>query len=130
MLTGDQVLDTLFTQTQFRRGYDEREVDDLLDAVVETLRAHEAGRHGDARLRAADVESARLTQTQFRRGYDEREIDEFLERVVATLRHHEGGRAAPTSTVPTARATAPVAAPSEKEPFGRRVVRLLRGESR
>ena len=46
MLTGDRVLATTFTQTQFSRGYDEREVDEFLDTVVVTLRAHEAGRGG------------------------------------------------------------------------------------
>lgn len=32
-----------FTQTSFRRGYDEREVDEFLDQVVETLRYYEQG---------------------------------------------------------------------------------------
>ncbi|WP_270889794.1 DivIVA domain-containing protein [Pedococcus sp. 5OH_020] len=32
-----------FTPTSFRRGYDEREVDDFLDQVVETLHYYEQG---------------------------------------------------------------------------------------
>ena len=37
-LTAEDVLNKTFTQTQFRRGYDEREVDDFLDEVVSELR--------------------------------------------------------------------------------------------
>ena len=37
-LTPEDVLNKTFTQTQFRRGYDEREVDDFLDDIVAALR--------------------------------------------------------------------------------------------
>jgi DivIVA domain-containing protein len=37
-LTPEDVLNKTFTQTQFRRGYDEREVDDFLDEVVAEMR--------------------------------------------------------------------------------------------
>jgi DivIVA domain-containing protein len=37
-LTAEDVLNKTFTQTQFRRGYDEREVDDFLDEVVAEMR--------------------------------------------------------------------------------------------
>ena len=37
-LTPEDVLDKNFTATQFRRGYDEQEVDDFLDEVVVELR--------------------------------------------------------------------------------------------
>ncbi|WP_048555621.1 DivIVA domain-containing protein, partial [Nostocoides japonicum] len=37
-LTPEDVLEKTFTQTQFRRGYDEREVDDFLDEVVAEMR--------------------------------------------------------------------------------------------
>ena len=43
MLTSDAVTKKNFTPTSFRRGYDEREVDDFLDQVVETLRYYEQG---------------------------------------------------------------------------------------
>jgi DivIVA domain-containing protein len=46
MLTPDNVLAKQFTSTQFRRGYNENEVDDFLDQVAaamrETVAAHEA----------------------------------------------------------------------------------------
>ena len=37
-LTPEDVLNKNFTPTQFRRGYDEREVDDFLDEVVGEMR--------------------------------------------------------------------------------------------
>ena len=37
-LTPEDVLNKTFTQTQFRRGYDEREVDDFLDEIVAEMR--------------------------------------------------------------------------------------------
>ena len=37
-LTPEDVLNKTFGTTQFRRGYDEREVDDFLDEIVATLR--------------------------------------------------------------------------------------------
>ncbi|WP_406829337.1 DivIVA domain-containing protein [Pedococcus sp. KACC 23699] len=43
MLTSDEVTNQRFTSTSFRRGYDEREVDEFLDTVVEALRYYEQG---------------------------------------------------------------------------------------
>src|SRR6476469_9037810 len=37
-LTPEDVLNKTFTQTPFRRGYDEREVDDFLDDIVAEMR--------------------------------------------------------------------------------------------
>jgi DivIVA domain-containing protein len=39
MLTPDEVVHKKFTQTQFRRGYSEMEVDDFLDVVAADLRS-------------------------------------------------------------------------------------------
>jgi DivIVA domain-containing protein len=43
MLTSKDVTKKNFTPTSMRRGYDEREVDDFLDEVAETLRYYEQG---------------------------------------------------------------------------------------
>ena len=43
MLTSRDVLNRSFTPTSFRHGYDEREVDEFLDQVVQTLRYYEQG---------------------------------------------------------------------------------------
>lgn len=43
MLTSRDVANHHFTTTALRRGYDEREVDEFLDQVIETLRYYEQG---------------------------------------------------------------------------------------
>jgi DivIVA domain-containing protein len=43
-LTPEDVLNKNFTPTQFRRGYDEREVDDFLDGLAAALDAASAPR--------------------------------------------------------------------------------------
>lgn len=43
MLTSRDVTRQNFTTTTMRRGYDEREVDDFLDLVIDTLRYYEQG---------------------------------------------------------------------------------------
>ena len=52
-LTPEDVLNKNFTATQFRRGYDEQEVDDFLDEVVAELR----------RLGGENAELARKAQS-------------------------------------------------------------------
>jgi DivIVA domain-containing protein len=92
LLTGEQVLNALFSQTQFRVGYDEREVDDLLDRAVSALRHHEAGRPvADAPLASSEVAAGRFSQTKWRRGYDQTEVDAFLENLMWSLQQHESG---------------------------------------
>ena len=44
-LSPEDVLNKTFTTTQFRRGYDEREVDDFLDDIVVEMRR--AAKEGD-----------------------------------------------------------------------------------
>ncbi len=92
ILRGDDVLNTTFTQTQFRRGYDEREVDDFLDRAVVALRHHESGRPvADAPLASSEVAAGRFSQTKWRRGYDQTEVDAFLENLMWSLQQHESG---------------------------------------
>jgi DivIVA domain-containing protein len=43
VLTSKDVTRQSFTTTSMRRGYDEREVDDFLDQVIDTLRYYEEG---------------------------------------------------------------------------------------
>ena len=104
ILRGDDVLNTTFTQTQFRRGYDEREVDDFLDRAVVALRHHESGLPvAEAPMSSRDVEGVRFTQTQLRRGYDEEEVDTLLADLAGTLAQHEaGGSAAGSATAAAA----------------------------
>jgi len=107
ILRGDDVLNTTFTQTQFRRGYDEREVDDFLDRAVVALRHHESGRPvAEAPMSSRDVEGGRFTQTQLRRGYDEEEVDTLLADLAGTLAQHESGGSAAGSAAEAAAAAA------------------------
>ena len=131
-MRADEVLQTTFTQTQFRRGYDEREVDVLLDDVVLALRHHEAGGSSDAApMRAEDVAHVRFTQTQYRRGYDEGEVDDLLDLVRQNLEACEKRQRTtlpPPSAPPPVSSTSP---PAEGQPgIGARALRWLRGDPR
>ncbi|MBM6402513.1 DivIVA domain-containing protein [Phycicoccus sonneratiae] len=138
MLTPEDVQNTHFTQTQFREGYDEREVDDLLDEVVATLR-HLDGSSATAPRRpltAAAVRDRRLSVTSFRRGYDVREVDALLARVADALAEREASRST-TATGKAASDSRPVtvdpafsATPGPREGLGARLLRVLRGDPR
>lgn len=139
-LRSEDVQNATFTQTQFRRGYDEREVDDFLDRATAALRHHERGLPASAApLSSQDVSGVRFTQTQFRRGYDEEEADTFLEDLARTLEQYERGGAAPA--VPGPPSPSPNVATSaprgheyeggilhEEESLGARLLRTLRGD--
>ncbi|PKW27651.1 DivIVA domain-containing protein [Phycicoccus duodecadis] len=131
MLTPEDVLNSHFTTTQLREGYDEREVDDFLDAVVASMRHHDgipAGRK-QRLVTAADVRAARFTTTRLRRGYEMSDVDALMDRVAAALDALESGRGA-TPTVGTGSGRAVPAVPGATEPLGRRLLRVLRGEPR
>jgi len=89
----DELRRARFTTTQFREGYEESAVDDLLDAVVAGLLDPDPGSDGDL---VAMVENARLPTTKARRGYAHGDVDALLDRVVTSL---GGARAAEPTTV-------------------------------
>ena len=91
MLSSKDVTNQAFTPTQFRPGYDEREVDEFLDQVVETLRYYERGGIPGPQAPATSAHVGTFTSTKYRRGYDDREVDEFLDKVVEALRYYEQG---------------------------------------
>ena len=123
MLTSKDVLNKTLTSTQFRDGYDEREVDDMLDKVVAALRYYEQGGRPGPQAPPSPARGHRFRSTKLRRGYDEREVDDFLDQVIETLRHSEqGGR-------PDLQAIAPAVGP-EPEALGQRALRWLRGDAR
>ena len=92
-LTANEVLDQKFQATKFREGYDQDQVDDFLDAVAATLRAHEHGETVTAKgaplLKARDVRAAIMKPVKYREGYDPRDVDPLLDRVVSTLNGYE-----------------------------------------
>ena len=63
ILTADDVLNKKFQATKFREGYDQDEVDDFLDDVVNTLRAVQ-GENDELRgkLAAAEARVAELSR--------------------------------------------------------------------
>nr|NLD39940.1 DivIVA domain-containing protein [Actinomycetales bacterium] len=63
LLSADDVLNKRFQPTKFREGYDQDEVDDFLDEVVNTLRAVEAENEDlKAKLQAAEERVAELSR--------------------------------------------------------------------
>ena len=57
-LTPEQVLNKHFQTTQFRKGYDERDVDDFLDEIVAEMRSLLAQRD-DYKQQLADCRAGR-----------------------------------------------------------------------
>ncbi|MET0787616.1 MAG: DivIVA domain-containing protein [Cellulomonas sp.] len=114
MLTSADVLNQKFAATKFREGYDQDEVDDFLDRVVETLKEREGVGHAANPVTAADLEAVRFQATKWREGYDQQEVDGFLDRVRQQLRDPAPlAEAAPTwSPVPTDAPGGPLFPPS------------------
>lgn len=83
-LTLSDVLDARFAVTKFRAGYDQDQVDLLLDRVADALRpAHE--RRFPTAITRQEVQDSRFKATTFRAGYDQHHVDDFLDRAVASL---------------------------------------------
>lgn len=78
-LTAADVHDVAFSKPPlFKRGYNEDEVDALLERVEEALR-DPAGRHG---ITAAELDGVRFSKPPMgKRGYNEDDVDAFLDRV-------------------------------------------------
>lgn len=85
MLTADDVLQVRFARTKFRDGYDQFEVDDLLDRVVRTLRAREGGAPVVDPVTVQEVDAARFTVRRFTEGYEQVQVDDLLTEVRAAL---------------------------------------------
>ncbi len=85
----DELRAARFRTTQFRTGYDEGSVDDLLDLLAGQLVAGAA----DHEI-VATVEASRFPTTTARRGYETADVDALLARVTSTL----GGTATTRST--------------------------------
>jgi DivIVA domain-containing protein len=66
-----------FTQTTFRRGYKQEDVDQFLEVAAANLARPLAERS----LRADVVARVQFTQTMFRAGYDEHEVDVFMDQL-------------------------------------------------
>lgn len=85
MLTADDVLTARFSETRFRPGYRQDEVDRFLDRVAGTLRARSAGGWSADVVTAEEAGRVAFGRTSAMPGYDLAEVDAFLADVVATL---------------------------------------------
>ncbi|GAA3800479.1 DivIVA domain-containing protein [Cellulomonas soli] len=92
MLSADDVLLARFSTTKFRPGYDQGEVDEFLDRVVQTLR--EAGTREPVRrdVSVEELDGVTFRQTSWLEGYAIDEVDAFL----AELRPSLASRPIPT----------------------------------
>lgn len=89
MITSADVLEQSFSRTHLRRGYDEREVDLLLDDILAALRHYEGLARAEALVDSDAVATKVFTVTKYRRGYDPVQVDQFVDRVLWTLRRYE-----------------------------------------
>jgi len=117
----DELRTARFRTTQFRAGYKEDAVDDVIDTIV-----------GQLTVGAADHEivqtaqSSRFPTTTGRRGYEMADVDALLERVVTSL----GGAATPTSPrdgAPTSSSTPPQTTSTSAEPLPSALIEPPRG---
>ena len=131
ILSAEDVLNARFAQTQFREGYDEREVDEFLDSVVIALRHYaNGGDTASAPLSAARITGATFTVTSFRRGYARSDIDALLDDVGHTLRTLEAGNVQAGERGPESGPAAPLPTPitTPKASSPSRLFGFLRGD--
>ncbi len=99
-LTPADIRDKKFHTVRLRPGYNEDDVDALLDRIEATLIALDGGPRNGELLTADAVREARFRTTRFSPGYREDEVDAFLDRVIAELAGRGLGRAAPSGPPP------------------------------
>ncbi|MBE2998808.1 DivIVA domain-containing protein [Nocardiopsis sp. HNM0947] len=93
-LTPADIRDKKFHTVRFRPGYNEGDVDALLDRVEATLLALDGGPRKGELITADEVRGARFRTTRFGPGYREEEVDDFLDRIIAELAGRGLGREA------------------------------------
>ncbi len=106
-LTPADIRNKRFTLVRLRPGYNEDDVDALLDRVEEAFAAIEHGRAEEPVITAAEVEDSVFRGTRLTAGYKEDEVDDFLDQVAAELRGHglarPGDRPRPGASAPVDR---------------------------
>lgn len=77
-MTPDEVHDAVFRKPRIgRRGYDEGQVDEVLDRLEATLR-------GGREITREELDRLELRKPRFaRRGYREEDVEAFLQRAIA-----------------------------------------------
>ncbi|QBI52122.1 DivIVA domain-containing protein [Streptomonospora litoralis] len=87
-LTPADIRSKQFNTVRLRAGYNEDDVDVLLDRVEATLVGLQGGPRSGPPITAEEVEGAKFRTTRLSPGYDEEEVDHFLDVVAADLRAH------------------------------------------
>lgn len=87
MLKSTDITTASFAITKFREGYEQAEVDALLDSATAALAAWES--RGVATLSSEDVNAHKFQTTKFGNGYDQDQVDDLLDQLVAALAEHE-----------------------------------------
>ncbi|GAA1996013.1 hypothetical protein GCM10009799_23150 [Nocardiopsis rhodophaea] len=85
-LTPADVRNKQFHVVRLRPGYNEEDVDALLDRVEATLMALAGGPQTEPLITAEEVQAARFRSTRLSPGYNEDEVDDFLDVIVDDLR--------------------------------------------
>lgn len=101
-ITAEEIVAKRFMPTKFKEGYDQDQVDALLDRVVqELLRLREENERlelkkanprsepvsvGDPIITAEQLVSQKFSATRLREGYSQDNVDDFLAKVVQGLR--------------------------------------------
>ena len=117
LLTADDVLNKKFQPTKFREGYDQDEVDDFLDEVVNTLRVVQGENEElKAKLAACERRVGELSRGEGERPTEEAPVEEPEEEQPAPApQPAQAAPAAPVAAAPVAAAAVADAGGSEPE---------------
>ncbi|CAL9511570.1 Cell cycle protein GpsB [Nocardiopsis dassonvillei] len=96
-LTPADIRNKKFHTVRLRPGYNEEDVDALLDRIEMTLVALEGGPRKGPLITAEEVRNSRFRTTRLSPGYREDEVDDFLDVVVADLAGRGLGRPGPAA---------------------------------
>ncbi|WP_026119046.1 DivIVA domain-containing protein [Nocardiopsis ganjiahuensis] len=99
-LTPADIRNKKFHTVRLRPGYNEEDVDALLDRIETTLVALEGGPRKGPLLTADEIRNARFRTTRMSPGYREDEVDDFLDLVIADLAGRGLGQPAPPPLPP------------------------------
>lgn len=99
-LTPADIRNKKFHTVRLRPGYNEEDVDALLDRIEATLVALEGGPRTGPLLTADEIRNSRFRTTRMSPGYREDEVDDFLDLVVADLAGRGLGQPAATPPLP------------------------------
>ncbi|WP_285729577.1 DivIVA domain-containing protein [Nocardiopsis sp. ATB16-24] len=91
-LTPADIREKKFHTVRLRPGYNEQDVDELLDRIEATLVALEGGPRKGPLITAEEVRNSRFRTTRLSPGYREDEVDDFLDLVIADLTERGLGR--------------------------------------